>query len=146
MKSALPSITSFSGNYRFLSNFWPCTLRASNGIVYPSSEHAYQAAKFLSLERRLAIASLATPAEAKKVGQSGYLRPNWDLIKDKVMYKIVHAKFRQNPDLAKLLLATGDALLIEGNTWGDTYWGVCNGVGRNKLGKLLMKIREEIKP
>ena len=56
--------------------------------------------------------------------------------------EIVEEKFRQNPKLAEMLLATEDAILIEGNTWGDKFWGVCNGVGENNLGKVLMYVRD----
>ena len=61
------------------------------------------------------------------------------------MQEIVQAKFEQNPVLAKWLLNTGDAKLIEGNTWNDRYWGVCAGIGQNKLGKILMKVRDNLK-
>ena len=61
------------------------------------------------------------------------------------MYEIVLAKFTQNPDLKKKLLATGDEHLEEGNTWGDTIWGTVDGVGENRLGKILMRVRDELK-
>lgn len=59
------------------------------------------------------------------------------------MEDLLRQKFSKTP-LRRLLLATGEAELIEGNTWGDTYWGVCHGVGQNHLGCLLMKIRGEL--
>ena len=61
-----------------------------------------------------------------------------------VMYQVCKAKFLQNPDLARKLVETGDAELVEGNTWGDKVWGVCDGVGENNLGKTLMRIRDEL--
>lgn len=72
------------------------------------------------------------------------LRGDWEAVKDSVMYEICKAKFSQNPDLADQLVATKDAELIEGNTWGDRIWGVCDGVGENRLGKILMRIRAEM--
>lgn len=74
-----------------------------------------------------------------------HLRPDWDLIKDKVMYEVCWLKFSTHPDLKEKLLATGDRELVEGNFWGDAYWGVYLGVGENKLGKTLMKIRSELR-
>lgn len=71
------------------------------------------------------------------------LRPDWEEVKDDVMYTVCKAKFLQNPGLLKKLLDTGDAELIEGNTWNDQIWGVCNGSGENRLGKILMRIRDE---
>ena len=72
------------------------------------------------------------------------MRSDWEEVKDKVMYEIVLAKFTQNPDLKEKLLATGDESLEEGNTWGDTIWGTVDGVGENRLGKILMRVRDEL--
>ena len=79
----------------------------------------------------------------KKMGRSVSLRPDWEDIKDDVMLEGLYRKFT-NDELAEWLLDTGDEELVEGNWWGDRYWGVCNGIGQNKLGKLLMKVREEL--
>lgn len=73
------------------------------------------------------------------------MRPDWEEVKYDVMYEIVKAKFIQNPDLKEKLLSTGDEYLVEGNHWGDRTWGQVNGVGKNWLGKILMKVREELK-
>jgi predicted NAD-dependent protein-ADP-ribosyltransferase YbiA (DUF1768 family) len=73
------------------------------------------------------------------------LRPDWREVREEVMEVGLRQKFRQNPELLQKLLDTGDAYLEEGNTWNDRYWGVCRGVGQNKLGHLLMKLREEYK-
>ena len=137
-------IDSFSGIFHFLSNFHPAPL-LYEGIEYPTSEHAYQAAKTLDTDQRLNIAMLETPSEAKKYGQSVTQRTAWYDIKIGVMGEILLAKFKQNPDLTEKLLATDDAILIEGNTWGDTFWGVCDGRGENHLGQLLMEIREALR-
>jgi ribA/ribD-fused uncharacterized protein len=115
-----------------------------DGWIWPTSEHAYQAAKTLNEEDKERIASQSTPALAKRMGKSVAKRPDWEQVKLKIMYDIVLAKFQQNPVLKYLLILTKDAELIEGNTWGDTYWGVCNGKGENHLGKILMRIRDEL--
>jgi len=136
-------IDSFSEAFRFLSNFYPAPL-LYEGIEYATSEHAFQAAKTLDQDQRLNIAMLETPGESKRYGKTVKLRPDWDDIKVRVMCEIIDAKFTQNPNLKEKLLATEDAILIEGNTWGDTFWGVCNGKGENNLGKILMGFRENL--
>lgn len=85
-----------------------------------------------------------SPRDAKKLGRKVMLRDDWEEVKDDLMYKIVLAKFLQNPSLAEALEQTGNAKLIEDNHWGDTYWGVCDGVGENKLGEILMRVRDEL--
>jgi ribA/ribD-fused uncharacterized protein len=91
----------------------------------------------------LEIRSALTPGKAKRLGRKVTLRANWELIKIDVMLDLVRQKF-QDPDLAWMLINTGDAELIEGNHWGDKFWGVCNGEGENHLGKILMQVRDEI--
>lgn len=135
-------IVSFSGKHRFLSNFHPVEVELE-GILYQSVEHAYQAAKTTRLKARAEIRS-GTAGEAKRLGRSVVMRPNWESVKLLVMKDLLRQKFR-HPELQARLLATGDDELIEGNTWGDSYWGVCNGVGENHLGKLLMMIREDLR-
>lgn len=73
------------------------------------------------------------------------MRDDWDLIKDDVMYEVCLSKFLKNPILLQKLIDTGNEELVEGNTWGDRYWGVCDGVGKNHLGKILMRLRDEFK-
>lgn len=137
-------IASFDGEYRFLSNFWMAPVEYE-GIVYPSSEHAYQAAKTLNKDLRSAFAEINSPSAVKKLGQTITLRPDWEDVKINVMRDIVIAKFEQNPELMEKLMATKGRELIEGNTWGDTFWGECPlGKGRNELGKILMSIRDDI--
>jgi N-glycosidase YbiA len=82
---------------------------------------------------------------AKALGKRIELRKDWNDIKLDIMYKIVKNKFTQNPTLTKLLVDTNDKVIIEGNTWGDIYWGMCKGKGENHLGKILMKVRKEIR-
>ena len=148
-------IVKFEEEYRFLSNFWPArikrnyidddqvpSLQVVTWVSFPSVEHAYQASKCVDI-REASVFLEDTPAGfAKKMGAKVKLRPDWEVCKDAVMEHWVRRKF-QNTELSEKLLATGDAELIEGNTWGDRYWGVCNGIGQNKLGKILMKIRAE---
>jgi ribA/ribD-fused uncharacterized protein len=134
-------INSFSGDYRWLSNFYPCLIEYE-GKFYPSVEHAFQAAKTTDEHMRLRIGAAATPGRAKRLGRKVALRSDWDVVKLEVMATLVRIKFA-DPDLGKLLNDTGAAELIEGNTWGDTFWGVCRGVGENHLGKILMEVRRE---
>lgn len=136
-------IKEFAGKYEFLSNFWhsPFTYE---GIVYPTNEHFFQAMKTLDWNERNWIASAETPGIAKRRGRACTLRSDWEKVKDEVMLTGLRIKF-SNPALRTQLIMTGDEELVEGNWWGDTCWGVCNGVGENRLGKLLMQVREEIK-
>lgn len=139
------AITSFRGPYRWLSNFWLCPIALSDRLVYPSAEHAYQLMKVRSVdERRSILAMNLTPGQVKRHVHSqpiGMGTEAWDELRVSVMYGIVLQKFTQNEDLMQKLLATGNMGLLEGNTWGDTFWGFCNGVGQNHLGKILMKVR-----
>lgn len=130
----------FKDKYAFLSNFFKCCV-VYEGILYSSSEAAYQAAKTLNSNERIRIAGLRSPGEAKKEGQLLALRPDWNMVKFKAMKEILQAKFR-NTELMEMLKATGSEELVEINYWNDTIWGVCNGVGSNMLGKLLMEVRE----
>lgn len=137
-------ITEFKNEYSFLSNFYGSPA-SFDGILYPTSEHAYQAAKTLSQEERNAILAARTPAQAKKLGKKVTLRGDWNDVRINIMYEIITDKFNRNEILKKKLLETGDSELEEGNWWNDTFWGVCKNVGQNHLGKLLMKYRNENK-
>lgn len=137
-------IDSFQGEYRFLSNFWPATV-VYEGITYHTVEHAYQSAKTLDMSERRRIAALATPSAAKTAGRALAQRADWEAVKLRVMEDCVRYKFTHDAELRAKLLATGDAELIEGNTWNDTFWGVCEGKGENHLGMILMKVRGELR-
>ena len=139
-----PKIDRFMGKYRFLSNFYSSPIR-HEGINYPTVEHAYQAAKTLHNVVRKEIAEEETPGGAKRLGNQIQLRSDWEKIKVSIMRELIRQKFTKHAGLAKKLLDTGITKLIEGNTWGDTYWGVCNGVGNNKLGKILMGLRKQLR-
>jgi hypothetical protein len=144
-------IESFRNAYFFLSNFYVCSVRVIVPGVglefYPSAEHAFQALKSLDPGTRQRIAVAATPGLAKAMGRKTLLRPDWEAVKDDVMRVVLSEKFR-DAELLRLLKATGDAYLVEGNTRHDTYWGVCscgkcNGRGINRLGQLLMQLRSD---
>lgn len=134
-------ITAFRGEYRFLSNFAPATVWL-DGVDYPSVEHAYVAAKTTDAALRAQVRALKSAGAAKRFGADLELRPNWAEIRLSVMENLVRQKF-SDPEFKRLLDQTGDAELIEGNDWGDTFWGVCGGVGANRLGRILMQIRAE---
>lgn len=136
-------INSFRGENSFLSNMSDSPVKLG-GVEYPTVEHAFQAAKTIDPAERAKILAAKTAGEAKRIGKTVTLRKNWNQMREEVMEKALRAKFEQNPELKKKLLDTGDVDLIEGNTWGDTFWGEVNGKGQNKLGKLLMKIRDEL--
>lgn len=135
-------INSFTGNYRFLSNYYPCEVNAF-GLDFLNSEAAYQSQKFFSRQQQRQFCTLA-PSEAKHLANSQHsIRPDWKQIRVEVMRAVLQSKF-SDPILRRLLADTYPHELVEGNTWGDQYWGVCNGVGKNKLGQLLMEVRQEV--
>lgn len=137
-------ISSFRDKYIFLSNFYLCDIEYES-ILYPSVEHAYQAAKTFDIDYKYIIAKAPTAAKAKKIGQIVPVREDWGAVKISIMKSLLQRKFKDSY-LANKLLSTGDAILEEGNWWGDKFWGVdLAGEGNNHLGKLLMEIRNEIK-
>lgn len=142
-KNGKRKIDSFRGEYQFLSNMFPTKIEFE-GKIWNSSENIYQSFKTgYVLER--AIFPTMTPSESKNYWKNSPTRtPQFFTSRVRYMERALRAKF-SNPHLKSLLLATGDAELIEGNWWGDTFWGVFDktGKGHNMLGKLLMKLREE---
>lgn len=146
-------IDMFKDGYDFLSNFHEKQMWYKN-ILWESSEHAYQAEKSTDEDEREDIRCAATPGEAKRMCKPGklkFFRSDWDTVKTQIMEDIVRAKF-EDPDLRKQLLDTKDFELIEGNWWHDNYWGNCTcgrpscaKVGENHLGKILMKVRNDIR-
>lgn len=141
-------IREFRGKYRFLSNFWPTEV-VLDDIIYPSVENAYQAAKTQDINLRFKICGL-TPGEAKKFSRTFSTRNDWEKIKIETMEYLIRQKFR-SPKLKNELLLTEDKELIEGNYWHDNFWGRCycsrckNRKGLNILGRILMKIRGELR-
>lgn len=155
----LKLINRFDGDYAFLSNFFPHPI-VSAGKEYPTTEHYYQAMKTLDKDRREAIRNAKSPGVAKRMGNHKLtvLREDWEDIKVGVMERALYLKFTTGDFewLATKLLQTGDAILQEGNNWHDMFWGVCNckehrdilpsdEVQRNMLGRMLMKIRGELR-
>lgn len=142
-------IREFSGKYYFLSNFFQSSV-TWQGLTYQNNEAAFQSAKTLNENARRSFTVL-DPSTAKSRGRKVLLRDDWESVKYGIMYEICKAKFTQNADLKKKLLNTGDVYLEEGNTWHDNIWGNCHCdkckdiAGQNHLGKILMKIREELK-
>jgi len=115
-----------------------------DGMVFGTVEGAYQAAKTLDFEVRAQIAALPKPGQAKRYGRKLRVREDWEEVKLAVMENLLRQKF-VHPDLRQKLRDTGDVYLEEGNTWRDFFWGVCDGKGENHLGRLLMKIRNELR-
>lgn len=137
-------IDSFTGVFSFLSNFYPAPP--------PSLEHHYQAAKATSDAGRAFVLSAATAGEAKRRGRRIVnIRQDWEEVKVQVMMDLLRTKFVLGSNLAKALVLTGSAELVEGNRWHDNFWGNCSCVrcggtpGQNHLGKLLMQVRSELR-
>lgn len=138
----LEKIDSFQDDYFFLSNFYPAPVRY-DGLLFRNNEAAFQAQKSMNKKDREAFTKM-NPSEAKQAGRRVELRKDWEQVKIQIMTDIIKQKFLQNPELAEKLLATGEAYLEEGNTWGDRIWGTVNGQGANRLGIILMETREEL--
>ena len=142
-------IDCFDGKWAFLSNFYWNEIE-HEGIVYPTNEHFFQAMKTLDNDERRQIANCLTPGQAKRMGRRVALRSDWESVKEDVMLLGLCLKFADE-QLADWLLETGDEELVEGTTWHDNEWGNCscskciNIEGKNKLGKLLMRVRDMIK-
>lgn len=130
------STPAFRGALRFLSNYYPSPV-----FGYPTVEHAFAACKTLDPEQRLAIKRATSPGEAKRLGRILTLRPDWEDIKEDVMTRLLMEKFGKHEHLLNLLTATGDLELVERNNWKDRVWGVVDGEGENRLGKILMGLR-----
>ena len=139
-------ITSFSDDFEFLSNFYPSPITIEN-TLFPTVEHAFQSFKSTNPSDMQRIANIKTPGQAKRLGRKIEVRKDWKLVKINVMRLCLKLKFA-NPVLKEKLLATGDAVLIEGNNWGDTFWGQTNKdgkwIGKNMLGILLMELRDAL--
>ena len=142
-------IDCFDGHWAFLSNFYWNEIEFE-GIIYPTNEHFFQAMKTLDINERRAIANCRTPGQAKRMGRRVALRPDWEVVKESVMLEGLCLKFADE-QLADWLLETGDEELVEGTTWHDNEWGNCSCPkcahieGKNKLGRLLMIVRDMIK-
>lgn len=149
----IPTFT--TDDARFLSNFYPYgkdhkfpheVIIRHDGIAYDCVENAYQAAKTDNIELRRKIATM-NPYDVVAMAKAGnIIAPDeWNAIKCELMYQLVSQKFRNHSPLKQMLLDTGDQYLQEGNDWGDTFWGVCDGIGENHLGKILMRVCDELR-
>ncbi len=152
-------INRFDGRWNFLSNFHPVEIEYQ-GIKYPSVEHYYVAQKckndqmingvyYTTADFKEMIARMPNPGFVKKIGQKMKIRTDWESKKLEIMNWGVREKFK-NDYLADLLLSTEDLELIEGNYWHDNFWGSCycekcENKGKNNLGKILMKVRDELR-
>ena len=132
-------IEQFDGKYRYLSNFWLCPVILDK-VVYPSTENAYQAAKCARKNDRIDFVT-CSPSKAKEIGQEVTKRADWYDVKLDVMRKLLNQKFKYGTFNWFLLAGTGAVKIVEGNTWGDVFWGVCDQVGENHLGQMIMQIR-----
>lgn len=133
-------INDFRGDYFFLSNFYPCRIVLADGSEWRSSEAVFQAAKTRDPAWREAIRTAESAKQAKALGRAAPIRKDWSAVRVHVMRNVIAIKFADE-DLGARLVATGGAYLEEGNTWGDTFWGVCGGTGSNVLGLILMERR-----
>ena len=146
--------------HSFLSNFAPSEVGGwklengnwvSDGETYPTAEHAYQASKFKDEKHRSAIRNANTAGKAKRIAKKlltgdrtlAYMQEKGPT-EVRLMSSVLNDKFRSNAGLAKQLTDTGLVPLIEGNDWGDVFWGQSGGKGENNLGELLMRVRQDI--
>jgi len=131
-------------DFRFMSNFFPSEIKV-DGVMWPTVEHFYQAMKTIDLSDQEKIRKAETPGKSKRLGRRMKIRHDWEEIKEDVMLRALHFKFEAGSNFAKMLLLTEDSILAEWAPW-DEYWGLGkNGNGRNRLGVLLMHVREELK-
>jgi len=143
-------IDGFFGEYRWLSNFIEVDVNFG-GVIYPSVEHAYQAAKTLDLTVRKEFEK-CTPGRAKSLGKTLAIREDWEVVKVAVMKSLVDQKFHDHERFRNLLLSTGSAKLVEGNWWHDNFWGdcwckdrpLCVKPGKNMLGIILEQTRSSL--
>ena len=139
-------IDKFDGKYRFLSNF--ASVPSLGGKTV---EHYYQASKTLDTGEKMSVIMCTTPGQAKRAGRRVTMREDWEEVKVRIMHNWLRVKFEPGTELANKLLATGGQRLVEGNYWHDNAWGNCvcercrHIPGENKLGKLLMMVRRELK-
>lgn len=136
-------IERFNGDFEFLSNMYLCDIEYE-GVSFNSVEQAYQYHKTTSPKEKMNILRCNQPKKTKVLAKKfKYVREDWLKFRLGLMYQLLKLKF-EIPELRDALLLTNGYELVEGNWWGDHYWGVCDGVGENNLGKLLMKVRNEL--
>lgn len=140
----MDKIEEFIGKYSYLSNFEICKLKIGK-LEFHSVEQAYQYYKCESQEDKDIMLSLETPSKCKRFSRGIKTNEDFHNKKLEIMTFLVTEKFKQNPLLLKKLLSTKDSIIVEGNFWHDTFWGVCDGEGENHLGKILMEVRGKLK-
>lgn len=146
----VPVIDRFRGEFFFLSNVSPA-VTPHRGRLFPTSEHAYMAARTDDPEVVAKIAAISNPVVVQQIGREAPLISDWNRVRFNVMEEIVAAKFNHDPELAEKLLATTGSLLVEGNDWHDQTWGSCRCTehasipGDNALGVILMSTRMRLK-
>lgn len=132
--------------YGEFSNFAAFTFQL-DGKRWPTSEHYFQAQKFVDEAYQEKIRTANSPMTAAQLGRSREfpLRSDWESVKVEVMRRAVQAKFASHEELTKLLLSTGDEQIIE-DAARDDFWGCgAAGNGKNWLGRLLMELREQLR-
>ncbi len=148
-ESAPPLVIEFystTGEHGCFSNFSRHSVFLK-GKRWPTTEHYFQAQKFAGTEHEEAVRKCKTPSLAARMGRDRKLplRRDWESVKDQVMFDALRAKFTQDEELNAVLLGTGDAKLVE-HTANDSYWGDGgDGSGKNRLGQLLMRLRDELR-
>ena len=148
IKNEDTAIMSFRGEYFFLSNFYEGKVFDYRGYKFTNSEAPFHAEKCWD---RVKEFEMERPSQSKKLGRKILIREDWDNVKDEIMYNVCYAKFTQDEILKAKLLATGDRELVEGNRHGDRCWGMTYSqkydlwIGENRLGLVLMKLREDLR-
>lgn len=140
---------------RFLSNFYPHRKGGGlyphpvsviyNGLEFDCVENAYQAAKSLDKSIQIEIQAMTPNISKKYWDEREGIRADWKEVRLGIMTDLVAQKFYNSKPLQEMLLATGDTILEEGNDWDDVYWGICNEIGENHLGRILMQIRSDLR-
>jgi hypothetical protein len=133
----------FRGKYFFLSNMETAQIQYE-GLIYPSVENAFQASKTLTLKERIRFTTINS-WQSKNIGRKIKLRNDWETVKVNIMKELVTRKFFDNKLLKRKLLELDPSIpIVEENHWNDTFWGICNGIGENQLGKIIDKVRLEL--
>lgn len=148
IKNIETAIMRFNSKNLFLSNFYEGKPFNYKGYIFENTEAAFHSQKCPS---RIADFQMVRPSQSKRLGRVVDLRKDWEDVKDKIMYEVCYAKFTQDENLKKKLLATGDVELVEGNYHGDRCWGMTfsqktrSWIGENRLGLILMRLREDLR-
>lgn len=144
----MKEITQFKGKYYFLSTSANCEIYDDYAkVTYPTLAHAFEACKTFSIEQRHKIARESSAGNAKRAsGKNGYvtIRDDWENVQDSIMLELLRIKYRANAEYRQRLKETYPAKLIDAGLWADPHWGVTSQGGKNRLGVLSMRVRDEI--